>query len=1100
MKMTRCLFLPSLALACFLPCASAHSQVKNAAATPAGAVHAWQGTITIPTYKLGPADPNPAFPLVSKSPVYPYPMLDDLTDHRLPITYRAIYLENKYLKITMLPDLGGHVYSVYDKIDRREVLYRDNVIKYGLVGPRGAWISGGMEFSFPFAHTTDTVSSVNSVLRHNPDGSATSVVGAIDWVSNMHWEISITLRPDTARVEEGVTLFNSTPRNHLYLFWTNTAVKATDDLQYIYPMRETIYDDPFAVAQSWPVWNGVDQSWYKNDAGAMAAFGRDVQRNFFGIYYHGSNYGVVHVADFRQDPGKKIWTWGTAPVGKIWDHILSDNDGSYNEIQSGRFYTQGYREFMNPRRVESWTEYWYPVRGLDGGFVEATNQFAINAIYPADNSSQPQIKLLVSPVAAVSDASIVVKQGSTVLREFHHARFTPLQTAAYSIPVQDVGDARKNLHVEIVSSQGKKLLVWSAAGPVDGNPNLVPLAGKPIAQPIAINAQTPIEQLYFQGVFLEKTGDRLGALKFFDRVLAQDSGYVPALIKEAWYSYSAADFSKAESLIVRAAKRDTEDPYIAYTQGVIDRADGRLTLANDALWNAIHYGAAIAPGPTLAASYVELGEIALRQGKPAQAVDLLKSAVGYNPDDAFALADLAAAERLSGSQQDAKQFSAEAVKKMPVLPYALAEQWLDEQAPGSNAASSSKPSWTDIINADPQNYLAVASWYHSIGAWQSSNAVLHLAEVNPSTAVIAPMIDYYLASNARQLGHDQQADEYARKASASTVTDTFPNRLEDVAVLREALQHNPADAQAQYSLGNFLFAKDQYDDAAALWQKALGEGFKNAVLLRNLGVYQWHVKHNLSSAAGYYSQAIQLSPSDYRLYPDLDEIYTEQGDASARTALFQNAPPAVLNQDTVRARRALLFLEQGKYDDAMALFSNHTYKPWEGGVVMHTMFVFTNIAEGKQALQNQHPAAAEASFRKALEYPENLGTGAPTQPDTAEQMYWIGNALEAQGKTAEAKTAWKNSADQAKGKSNVSAVYSALAYRKLGQNDQAQQILQACIQSAAQPKPSAEDYFAAATAEQYSNHPDQARIYFQQALDLNPQFWQARIALKNLGS
>ncbi len=864
-------------------------------------------------------------------------------------------------------------------------------------------------------------------------------------------------------------------------------------------MRETIYDDPFAIAQSWPVWNGVDQSWYKNDAGAMAAFGRDVQRNFFGIYYHASNYGVVHVADFRQDPGKKIWTWGTAPVGKIWDHILSDNDGSYNEIQSGRFYTQGYREFMNPRRVENWTEYWYPVRGLDSGFVEATSQFAINTVYPANDASPSQVKLLVSPVADVADASIVVKQGSSVLKEFHHVSFLPLQTETYTIPIQNAEEAKKDLSVEILSSQGKQLLQWSAAEPIDGNPNFIPKAGKPIAEPIPINAHTPIEQLYLQGVFLEKTGDQLGALKFFDRVLAQDSGYVPALLKEAWYSYAAADFNKAESLITRAAARDTEDPYIAYTSGVIDRADAHDSLASDALWNAIHYGASIAPGPTLAASYVELGEIALRQGKPAQAVDLFKSAVGYNPDDAFALADLAAAERLSGNMHDAAQDSAEAVKKMPVLPYALAEQWLDATASAS-AAPSSKAGWTSIINGDPQNYLAVASWYHSIGAWQSSDAVLRLAEANPATAEIAPMIDYYRASNARQLGHEQQAEEYAKKAAASTVTGTFPNRLEDVAVLREALQHNPSDAQAQYSLGNFLFAKDQYDQAAALWEKALGEGFTNAVLLRNLGVYQWEVKHDLSSAAKYFSQAIQTTPNDYRLYPDLDEIYTEQGDASARTTLFQNAPPAVLDQDTVRSRRALLFLDQGKYDDAMKLFANHTYKPWEGGVVMHNMFVFTNIEQGKQELTNHHPQAAEASFRKALEYPVNLGTGEPAERDTAEQMYWIGNALEAQGKHAEAKAAWQKSADQGKGKTSISAVYSALAYQKLGQDEQAQQLLQACIQSAQQAKPNAGDYFAAATAEQYSNHAEQARKYFQQALDLDPQLWQARIALKNLGS
>jgi tetratricopeptide (TPR) repeat protein len=1102
MRIRRCAFIRCLALAFLSAPAITRAQASIAATSASQVVHAWGGTITIPTYKLGPADPNPPFPLVSKNPVYPYTMLDDLTNDRVPMTYCAIYLENRYLKITILPQLGGHVYSVYDKIDHREVFYRDNVIKYGLVGPRGAWISGGMEFSFPYAHTTDTVSTVESVLRHNPDGSATSVVGAIDWVSNMHWEIAITLRPNTARVEEGVTLFNSTPRNHLYLFWTNSAVKAADDLQYVYPMRETIYDDPFAIAQNWPVWHGIDKSWYKNDASSMAAFGRDVHRNFFGIYYHASNYGVVHVANFRQDSGKKIWTWGTAPSGKIWDHILSDDDGPYNEIQSGRFYTQGYREFMNPRLIENWTEYWYPVRGLDGGFVEATSQLAINVIYPSAGSASSQVKLLVSPVADIADATVIVKQGSNVLRAFHHADFAPLKTSTFNIPVQNVEDAKKNLDVEIQSTQRKTLLHWSAAAPIDGNPNFVPMAGKPIAEPITINTHTPIEQLYLQGVFLQKTENQAAALRIFDRVLAQDPSYVLALVKEAWYNYDIADLKKADSLIASATRRDTENPYIAYTAGVIDRAEGNFSLANDALWNSIHYGAVNTPGPTLAASYVELGEIAIHQGKAAQAIELLKTAVGYNSDDAFALADLAAAERLSGDLHDAEWYSAEAVEKMPLLPYALAEQWQDQSAAGAkaNIVSPASSSWTNVLNSDPQNYLAVASWYHSIGAWQSSSTILRIAEQDPSAKEIVPMADYYLASNARELGHDRQADEYASKAAASIVTSTFPNRLQDVAVLQEALRHNPADAQAQYSLGNFLFAKGRYHEAATLWAKAIGEGFSNAVILRNLGIYQWRIKHNFAGAADDYSRAIQLSPAQYRLYPDLDKIYEQEGNTAARIRLFQTAPPAVLDQDTVRARRALLFIEQGRYDSALALFANHVYNRWEDEDKFHNMFVVANMEKGKRELRDRDPQQAEASFRQSLQYPENLRMGAPAQPDTAEQMYWIGNALQAQGKTAEAKSAWQKAADQGKGKTNASAVYSALAYRKLGNDDEAQQLMQGCIQSAAQPKPTAEDYFAAGSAAQYSNHADQARKYFQQALDVDPLFWQARIALKNLES
>ncbi len=419
---------PCISLAAFL---LAFLLVPSAAR--AQSVRGWQGTITIPTYELGPPDPNPPFALVNPHPVYPYPMLDDLGDQRGPKTWRAIYLENQYLKITILPELGGHVYSVYDKLHSREMLYRNRVIKYGLVGPRGAWIAGGIEFSFPFAHTTDTVSTVESALHQNADGSATAIVGAVDWVSKMYWQIALTLRPDTARLEEGVTLFNATPLNHLYLFWTNTAVPATDDLQYIYPMRETISDDPFAIVQSWPVWEGVDQSWYKNDPSALAIFARDVHRDFFGAYYHQSNYGVVHVANFRQDPGKKLWSWGTSRSGRIWDTILSDDDGPYNEIQSGRFATQGYREFMEPHRVEQWTEYWYPVSGLDGGFVEATDQMALNVNFAGMGSgpSGPsgEVKLLLSPVVNIRNATVTVGLGASPLRTIPNIQLSPLHPA-----------------------------------------------------------------------------------------------------------------------------------------------------------------------------------------------------------------------------------------------------------------------------------------------------------------------------------------------------------------------------------------------------------------------------------------------------------------------------------------------------------------------------------------------------------------------------------------------------------------------------------------------------------------------------------------------
>jgi tetratricopeptide (TPR) repeat protein len=974
------------------------------------------------------------------------------------------------------------------------------VIKYGLVGPRGAWISGGMEFSFPFAHTTDTVSPVESTLRRNADGSATALLGALDWVSNMYWQIAITLRPESARLEEQVTLFNSTPIEHLYLFWTNTAVKATDDLQYIYPMRETISDDPFAIVQSWPVWNGIDESWYKNNPRAIAIFARDVHRRFFGVYYHQSNYGVVHVADYRQDPGKKLWSWGTSPSGRIWDQILSDNDGPYNEIQSGRFYTQGYREFMSPRKVERWTEYWYPARGLDGGFVEATSEMALNVSYLKDQEANPKIRAELSPVANVSDATVQVKLGAIPVREFQHVNLVPLQPLSYIVPVRQLADAQKNLSVEVLSAQGRTLLKWSATEPIDGNPNLAPSAGKPLKELPSITPQTPIEELYLYGVFLQKSEDLEGAMRIYDDVLKRDPGYIPALIQEALYCYRSVDFKKAAQLIALALRRNDENPAVEYTAGVVYRADGQLSLAKDAFWKSITYSDSLLPGSSNSAPYVELGEIAMLQRDYAKAIIFFHQALMANPGDAFARTDLAAAERMSGDPKGAATDSEQALQEMPLFPYALAEHWQDESdLNGGRPGTATNDAWSDVIANDPENYIAVASWYHSIGAWKASDAVLHIALEKFPAQNVSTMASYYLASNARNEGNVPQAEQYAQEAASLPITETFPNRITDVDVLTEAVQHNPADAHAKYALGNFLFAHGRYDDAAELWIAARNEKFDNPVLLRNLGVYAWRVKKDLPEAAENYSRAIQLSPNDYRLYIDLDKIYEEQGATAARINLFHAAPAQVLEKDTLRAREILLDLETSKPDQALALLANHAFKPWEGGTEAHDLFVSANIQKGRQALANHQAAEAEEAFRTAMKFPENLGTGEPSQPDLTEQWYWAARALQDQGKNAEAVAAWQRAAHQPGEKSQISAVFAALACRRLGNGTQAEQVLAHSIHAAMQSDAKAAAFYAAGIAEQYSGNAELAEMDFRRALQVDPDLWQARVALKSPG-
>ncbi len=1042
----------------------------------------------MPTYALGEEDPSPPFPLVSRHEIYPYTMQDDLTDRREMKTYRAAFLENEYLKAIVLPDLGGRLYSLYDKAAQREVFYRNNVVKYGLVALRGAWISGGVEFNFPNGHTVVTVSPVQWDSFNNQDGSATVVVGGTDGVTEMHWEVALTLRPGQARLEQHVALFNCTPLERLYWYWANAAVPATEDMQFIYPMREA---NPHSRSEVWsyPVWQGVDYSRYKNIRQPTSLFGRQVHRDLFGAYYHKSDYGVVHVADFREVPGKKIWSWGVAGDGLIWTDLLTDHDGPYNEIQSGRYETQLNQEFMPPRRVESWTEYWYPIHGLGGGFVEATRDLALNVRFlPAEGAEKPRVELMVGPTVDIRElpppgpiggASVRVLLGDKPLHVSGLLDLHAGTTAKFTVPIEDVEAARKTLVVEILGADKRPLLRWSAADPVDGNRDFVPAAGAHPAASKPIDKMTA-DEVFLHGVSLEKDGQREAALRAYRQVLERDPVDIPALLKLAWQDYGVANLPAAEDRIARAMSRNSFDPSVHYAAGVIYRASGRLTLAQDALWASIQYGGALAP------AYAQLGEISIQLRNYDEAAKLLRQAVNYSPEDALAWADLAEAERLSGDNGEAVKAGRRASEMMPLF----AQGVIAEQRATSRGVRPEVWQW--LARSNPQNFIEVAAWFRSLGDLPSSDLVLEAALKNLPPAAISPMVYYYLASNAWRETKVDRAGDFAAQARSAAIDKVFPQRLADALVLAEALARNPSDGHASYLLGNFLFAHGRYDDAAKLWLQALGQGFDDAVLERNLGLYDWRVKSDLKGAAAYYQKAVVLTPANFRLYLDLDEIYTQSGSDSERAKLFASAPPVVLERDTVRARRALLSVEQQEFDQALAVLKDHRFKPWESGEIVRQIFVCANLAKGQRALANRQSSEAEQAFRQALEYPANLGVGKPDKPHDEEALYWLGEALQAQHKGIEAQAAWQEAVTGGDSATGVAAVFRAAALGRLGQSEESAKIVSALANSD-KANASAYDFYVAGLAERFLGRENEAQKAFARALESDPSFWQARI-------
>ncbi|MBA7713995.1 hypothetical protein ES703_123008 [subsurface metagenome] len=306
-------------------------------------VKAWEGEISIPTYRLGPEDQNPPIFIKRKNPIhpggsiiYPYPLNENLTEIKEERVWKALFLENDYLRLTFLPELGGHLLSVMDKSTGEEAMYRNHVLKFARIGIRGAWVSGGIEWNFPNGHTVTTSSPIDYGIRENEDGSKTVFIGDIEKVSRMRWSVGITLYRDFAFFETETSLFNRTHLPNRFWFWANSAAPASKGLEFITTATRVM---TLTDVISFPVRNGVDLRWDGKETEAQDLFSLDLKQDFVAWYNHDIERGMINYGDRTEAPGKKFYTWGNSDDGKIWTELLTDNDGPYSEMQSGRLPT-----------------------------------------------------------------------------------------------------------------------------------------------------------------------------------------------------------------------------------------------------------------------------------------------------------------------------------------------------------------------------------------------------------------------------------------------------------------------------------------------------------------------------------------------------------------------------------------------------------------------------------------------------------------------------------------------------------------------------------------------------------------------------------------
>jgi tetratricopeptide (TPR) repeat protein len=521
-------------------------------------VKVWDGTITIPTYGWED-DVNPKFwameagakgaTTVKASITYPYNMQDHLSRKLEDVTYKAIFLENEYLKITCLPELGGRLHSVYDKTTGQEAFHRNDVIKPSMIAMRGGFISGGIEWNAgPQVHTVTILSPVDVISGENEDGSAFIEVSNLEKSLRTRWTVRVTLHPGRSVLDEDIRIYNPTDAMNPYYFWNCTAFPQLKGTRFIYPMSKGT-DHYGAKYFDWPVHDGVDLSWTINYEEAASVFAVDCAYDFFGAYDVDLDRGIVQVADHNELPGKKAWTWGQGEYGRISMKNLGDTDPEYIEVQSGPLQTQSDYGSLAPGATVFWKEYWYPVNGLKDGFEFATEKVAIRT-----HHRQNDVTFNMISTEVLKDVQCILMRGDEEIQR-HKTDLSPLAAVSFEM----VKNNFDTVTVVLRTNVGEELARFNSPLPY---PTVIPLELPSYHN--KVDEALTAEEMYLKAQKFDRALDRIKAREYYNHALRIDSLHLASLRDLAILDFEQGLFEQAEEGFSKALKQIPNDDGLAW--------------------------------------------------------------------------------------------------------------------------------------------------------------------------------------------------------------------------------------------------------------------------------------------------------------------------------------------------------------------------------------------------------------------------------------------------------------------------------------------------------------------------------------------------------
>lgn len=1016
-----------LVILILMTCNSAFSQIiKN------NEVTAWEVKEIIPTYLAGVPELNPMFWFGRQSQgaegrIYPYPLFDTLTDEKKDKAYTMVYLENEFLKIGIAPELGGRIFSALDKTNNYNFFYKQTVIKPQLIGLLGAWISGGVEWNIPHHHRATTFMPVQYWIDADNDGSKTVWVGELELRHRMRWAVGYKLHPGKSYLELAIRIVNRTPEAQSMLCFANAAVHVNENYQVIFP-PSTKFGTHHSKREfvEWPVAHskyggadfteGIDISWYKNHYNANSVFAWNYTDDFFAGYDHGKEAGVISIADHHISPGKKFWTWGNGPRGRMWDKLLTDDDGPYIELMVGSYSdNQPDYSWLQPYETRSFSQFWYPFRGI-GGVKNANLQAAVNLEVSGNKG-----RIGFCTTFAWPEANVKIKSGERTILD----KKISIEPSHPFLAMFDLPEGTGKLDASLWA--GDRLLVNYT--PADRDPEPMPAHYSDPPDPSKIGTT---EELYLAGLRIEQFHHpRLDAEPYWEEALRRDSLDVRVNTQMGIKALKQARYSDAEKFLRRSLLRLTHnytspmDGQSFYYLGQTLKQMGRYEDAIDCFYKATWSGAFRSQG------YYGLAEISCKRNEFETALFLADLSTRFDGLNLRAHNLKAAMLRHLGNPEAAlTELSDGSYQADPLDVRALAEKWLATENPETASILRS------AMKAFPAVAQETASEYLNCGLWNDGTRVLELLSSQDSEyGSCNPMIYYYLAFFAERKGDHEKALDYCLFAERCPYSYVFPFQNEAIPVLENALAINPRDARASYYLGNLLFDW-QPEKAIKMWEKSVAINPDFAIPWRNLAIAFSHRpdSNNLRKATELLEKAVSLPEKFSIHFTELDEFYEATGESpSKRLHLMENNFKIVSLRDDALSRLISLEVFSGSYEKAIQLMKDRKFEVWEGGTMnVADSWTDANVLLGFRQLSSGNPEKAAEYFEAAGKIPENLPSEIRGRTlRTTELNYLNGIALRKMKKEKEAVSLLKQAALDEKA-SGAQLFFRALAKKELG--------------------------------------------------------------------